>query len=227
MLGCSLEVRPDVAARDGDGSVEGLRRRQGLDHGGRERATLRAVAVLEQGHRPGETPQMQHLDLVGKLNEACQEALLLIDRERCDRPGQGARYIGGCPGAAEPEQPQPGRRERACEAAEIRGSMAGQDITQEMVVDDNRWQLSRGQIGVIEVAGEGQVIVGGQRLVQQGLPGAWREKNDSITQVDDRHAATLCQAPPATNARGHGHLAAPRNEELGRTSHLGAPFTTL
>ena len=42
------------------------------------------------------------------------------------------------PPSAEPEQPQPRRDQGGSDSREIRGTVAGQYVSQEMVVDDNR-----------------------------------------------------------------------------------------
>ena len=137
VLGCSSEVRADVGAGDGDLGTEGVRCGEGFDHRSGQPPSLEAMPVLELGHRPGEVAQVQNLDLGREGHEPVEEPRLLVGSEVGHGRSQLAGSICRRPGAVQSEQPQSGRGDSRCETTEIGWPFTGEDVTQEMVVDDD------------------------------------------------------------------------------------------
>ncbi len=109
MPSCSAAARspgPTSAADYRDARAEVMGRGERLGHGRREVVAERPVPVLQHGHRPGQVPQVEHVDVVGQGDELRPEALLELVGQASDRGRQlaGHPWIGE--GAAEPEQPQ-------------------------------------------------------------------------------------------------------------------------
>jgi len=132
------EIEPDVSRRNCDACVETMCGGKRFDHGGGQAATSTPVTMLKQRHRPGEAPYRKHLDLVGKCSDLRAKSDLNSSRQAGDRCGELADHVGTGKGGAEPKEPQSGGRHALWgKATQIRCPFAGQDVTQNVVDDDD------------------------------------------------------------------------------------------
>jgi hypothetical protein len=70
-----------------------------------------------------------------------------------------------------------------------------------MIVNDDGGHLGRREIRVVELADELTVGVGTQCLPEEPLPGAGREEDHSVTEVDDGHSAAVIEPPSMAYGR--------------------------
>ena len=75
------------------------------------------------------------------------------------------------------------------------GALAGQDVPQQMVIDDDRAHSRRSKIGVVEAFHVLAMLLSRERVRQKPLTRPGREQHDSVAQVDDRDAAPLGEPP--------------------------------
>lgn len=216
------QVRSDIVTGYGDGGAEGVCGGECLDHRRRQLTALAAVTLLKLTHWPAEPPQVEDLDLVRQRHELRPKPVLLLDGKGGDRCRELAYGVRRSPRTAQPEQPESGRRQPGGETTEVGQPCPRQNIAQQVVIDDDSAHsahLRRGQVWVLEVLYERSMRVGGQRVTEQLLAGAGREKHDRVTEVDDRHSTAPRETPPMSNLCGNTHLAARRHQELSRHRH--------
>ena len=146
-----------------------------FDHRRRKVAAFGAVMVLELCHRPGEFAQRENQDLRREGGQLRTEGCLEIvgeGRHGCrELPGHRRVSEGG----TQPEEPQAGGGDAAgAEPVKVRGAVADEDVTQQVIVEDDEGQLHRRQIGVVEGADEASVILSRKGAGQEPLPGSGR-----------------------------------------------------
>jgi hypothetical protein len=73
----------------------------------------------------------------GRATSLLEEAFLLLGREGCYGGRERAGSFRSRPCAAEAKEPQSRGRQGCRDSAEIGGTFSGQDVSQEVVVDDD------------------------------------------------------------------------------------------
>ena len=159
-LSGGVEVGPDVVSRYGDATAVAVSGGEGLDCEGGEGSAFRPVTGLKFGHEPGEIAHGQHLNLWREGGELGAKGHLQCLGEG----GDGRRELPGdawlSQRRAQTEQPEPGGGDPAgCQSAEVGWAVADEDVPKEMVVDDNGRHLRGGEIGIVELADESQVVI--------------------------------------------------------------------
>jgi hypothetical protein len=208
-LGGRLEVGSHVVAGHRDAAAMSVGRGEGLGHGGRECSAFGAMSALELRHQPGEIAHGQYFNLRRKGGELLTESSLEFLGERSDGcrklPGDGRLSQGG----AEAEQPQAGRGDTAVpQTAQVHCTVADENVTEEMIVDDDASHLGGGEIGIVHSPDEPEVLFGGESVPEEPLPRAGREEDDCFAKIEDRHASTLIQTPSMPYRSWHRHLSA-------------------
>jgi hypothetical protein len=140
-------------------------------HRRRKGAAFGAVMVLEFCHQPGEFTQREDHDLRREGGQLRTEGGLQIvgeGRHGCRKPpGHGRVREGG----TQPEEPQAGGGDAVgAEPVKVRGAVADEDVTQQVIVEDDGGQLRRRQIGVLEGADEASMILSRKGARQEPLP---------------------------------------------------------
>ncbi len=188
--------------RHGDAGVEPVGCSQRLDHCGGQAAPLGPMAVLEFGHGPREFSEREDLDLVRQSGELLTESRLDVSRQAGHWGGELSGDGWVSERGTQPEQPEAGGGNALrCDPVEVLRALAGQDVAQQVVVNDEGGHLRRREIWVVELADELQVSVGAQCLPEEPLPGAGREEDHSVTEVDEGHSSTLIEPPSTAYSR--------------------------
>jgi hypothetical protein len=108
-----------------------------LGHRRRQRPTSGAVLLPQTRHRPGEVSDVHDRDLLWQRDESREKAISLIGGESSDWCCELADDVWLSKGAAEPEQPETGRGECRRQAVEVVRPLAGEYISQHVVVDNH------------------------------------------------------------------------------------------
>jgi len=210
------EIRPDVTCRHGDASVELMCRSKGFDHGGGHAASFTPMTLLEHCHRPGQLAHRKHLDLAGRCDDLRSKPVLDVGWQPGYRCRQLAGHIRIGIGGAEPEEPETGDRYAVGgDTAQVRRSLTRQDVTEQVVVDDDGCHLRGRQIGIVELADELEMLVSCQCVGEELLTSARGQEDHRVAQIDHGDATTVVQPPPMPHGRRHRHLATGRDEKLG------------
>jgi len=128
---------------------------ESFDHGGGHAAPLTPVTMLKQCHRPRQLPHRKYLDLGRQCGDLRSKSVLNISRQPGDRCRELAGHFGIGKGRAESKEPQSGGRYAVGrKTTQIRRPLAGQDVTQKVVVDDDGGHLRGRQIGIVDFADE-------------------------------------------------------------------------
>jgi hypothetical protein len=101
----------------------------------------------------------------------------------------------------------------------VRGAVADEDVTQQVIVEDDEGQLSRRQIGILEGADEASVILTRKGARQEPLPGSRREEHHCVPEVDDGYPPALIKPPAMPHCGRHRHLSTCGDQELSRRHH--------
>ena len=150
------------------------------------------MSALQLRHHPGEVSQGQHFDVLRERRQQCTESGLRIGGQAGYRSRQPAGDRGISERGAQPEQPQPCRRDPIrCEPVQVRRSLAGQDVAQQVVVDDERSHLRRGEVGILQISYELEMCFGSESPREDRLTLAGRKQDNSVAQVNDGHAAPV------------------------------------
>lgn len=163
-FGGGSKVRSDIVDRNGNSSVETVGSGERFDHRGRQEPAAGAVTVLEVCHERREFAHRENFDLRGEGDQlGAKSSLQLLGED-----GDGSRELPGHgrvgEGGAEPEEPEACRRDTVrAQAVEVRGSLAHQDVTQKVIVDDNGPHLRCRQIRIVDAGDEAEMILGRER----------------------------------------------------------------
>jgi hypothetical protein len=169
------EVRPDIACRHGDAGVQPMCRGESFDHGGGHAASLNPVTLLEQCHRPRQLPHRKNLDLVRQCGDLRSKSVLNVSWQSGNRFGELAGHLGIGKGGAEPKEPQSGGRYAGRrKTPQVRRPLACQDVTKQVVIDDDGCQLRGRQIGIVELADELAMLFSRQCVGEELLTAAGR-----------------------------------------------------
>ncbi len=154
---------------------------------------------------------------LGRFCELFTKSGLGVSRQTDDRLGELAGRPRAGERGAQAEEPQPGgRHPLRRDAAQVGLPLAGQDVAQQMVVDDEGRHLRGGQVGIVETAHEPAMFLSRKSLRQELLSPAGREQDEGITQVDHRHPAAVIQPPPMAHGSRHRHLPTGGDEKSSR-----------
>lgn len=146
-----------------------------FDHRRRKGAAFGAVTVLEFCHQPGEIAQREDHDLRREGGQLGTEGCLQIvgeSRHGCrELPGHGRVGEGG----TQPEKPKArGGDAVGAEPVKVEGAVADENVTQQVIVEDDEGQLRRRQIGILEGVDEASVILSRKGARQEPLLGSGR-----------------------------------------------------
>jgi hypothetical protein len=135
------------------------------------------------------------------------KSVLDIRWQTGDRLRELAGHLWIGEGRGQAKQPQPGGRYAlGSKAIQIGRPLAGKNVTQQVVVDDDGCHLRGGQFGIIKIAHEPAVLLGRQSFGQEPLAATRGQEYHNIAQVDHSDPSTMVQAPPMADGRRHRHL---------------------
>jgi hypothetical protein len=124
-----------------------------------------------------------------------------------DRLRESAGHLGIGEGGTQSKEPQPGGGYAlGRKATQIGRPLARQDVTQQVVVDDDGGHLRGSHIGIVGIADQSAMVLSGKSVGQEFLPAAWWQEDQGIAQVDHRHPSTVVQPPTMAHGRRHRHL---------------------
>ena len=172
------------------------------------------MTVLKLRHRPGEPPQMENIDLVGQRDKLRPEPVLLLGGQRSNGRRELADDLRCSLGAAEMEQPKPGRYQCGGKTTQVTRALSGQNVAQQVIINNDRARLCRCQVGIIDALDECSMLTGSQRVTEELLPRAGREEHHRVAQIDDGYSTALNETPPPTHACWNRYLPALRDQAV-------------
>ena len=86
----------------------------------------------------------------------------------------------------------------------------------EVIVNDDGGHSARREVRVIKRGHPTDVLLRGECLVDEALPGARREEHHGVAKVDHADAPAVVETPAVPNRGGHRHLSAGGDKKLGR-----------